>query len=67
MNYQDFYNESIDQPAAFWKKQAQKLDWFSFPEEVLYKDEHDLYRWFKGGTMNTCYLALIKNGNTGSR
>jgi len=65
MNYQDFYNESIDQPAAFWKKQAQKLDWFSFPEEVLYKDEHDLYRWFKGGTMNTCYLALdyhVENG-----
>lgn len=65
MNYQDFYNESIDQPAAFWEKQAQKLDWFSFPEEVLYKDEHDLYRWFKGGTMNTCYLALdyhVENG-----
>jgi acyl-coenzyme A synthetase/AMP-(fatty) acid ligase len=65
MNYQDFYTESIDQPAAFWEKQAQKLDWFSFPEEILYKDEHDLYRWFKGGTMNTSYLALdyhVENG-----
>lgn len=56
--YQQFYQRSQDQPVAFWEEQAKALDWFIFPPEILSKDEEDLYRWYKGGKMNTCYLAL---------
>jgi acyl-coenzyme A synthetase/AMP-(fatty) acid ligase len=65
MTYQEFYQSSIQNPEQFWREQAQSLDWFEFPKEILSKDEDDLYRWYKGGKMNTAYLALdyhVKNG-----
>lgn len=65
MTYQEFHQRSIQKPEEFWKEQAQALDWFEFPKEILSKDENDLYRWYRGGKMNTAYLALdyhVKNG-----
>ncbi|MEM9822965.1 MAG: propionyl-CoA synthetase [Bacteroidota bacterium] len=58
MSYQSDYEKSIQHPEAFWKEQAEKLDWFTFPEEILTQDEDELYRWYRGGKMNTAYLAL---------
>ncbi|MEM6967573.1 MAG: acetate--CoA ligase [Bacteroidota bacterium] len=65
MTYREIYQESLDNPVGFWKKQAEAIDWFSFPEKILTQDEHELYRWYVGGKLNTCYLALdhhVKNG-----
>jgi acyl-coenzyme A synthetase/AMP-(fatty) acid ligase len=65
MTYEQAYRQSIDQPEIFWKEQARALDWFTFPEEILSKDEKGFYRWFKGGKLNTSYLALdyhVENG-----
>jgi len=65
MSYQEFYQNSIQEPENFWKEQAKSIDWFEFPNEILSKDEEGLYRWYKGGKMNTSYLALdyhIENG-----
>lgn len=65
MTYQEFYNNSIREPENFWKEQAEAIDWFEFPKEILSKDDNDLYRWYKGGKMNTSYLALdyhVENG-----
>lgn len=56
--YEEIYNRSIQDPAGFWEEQAQNIDWFEFPKEILSKDEHGLYRWYKGGKLNTCHLAL---------
>jgi acyl-coenzyme A synthetase/AMP-(fatty) acid ligase len=38
--------------------EAQKINWFTFPETILSTDGDDLYRWYAGGKMNTSYLAL---------
>ncbi|KAA3633397.1 MAG: propionyl-CoA synthetase, partial [Bacteroidetes bacterium] len=65
MTYQEFYQSSINNPEKFWKEQAEAMEWFEFPKEILSKDEEDLYRWYKGGKMNTAYLALdyhVENG-----
>lgn len=65
MNYQEFYNKSIQDPKIFWEEQARAIKWFKFPEEILSKDQDDLYRWYKGGKLNTSYLALdyhVENG-----
>lgn len=65
MSYTTSFQQSLQAPAAFWAAQAQKIKWFSPPEAILYKDENKLYRWFKGGQMNTAYLALdyhVDNG-----
>ncbi|MEM6723594.1 MAG: AMP-binding protein [Bacteroidota bacterium] len=59
------FRHSLEHPEAFWKQQAEQLDWFTFPPNILSKDENDLYRWYKGGKLNTCYLALdyhVQNG-----
>lgn len=56
--YEEIYNRSIQDPTGFWEEQAQNIDWFEFPKEILSKDEHGLYRWYKGGKLNTCHLAL---------
>ncbi len=63
--YQAIYQASIEQPEAFWATQAQQIDWFSPPTQILSQNEQGFYRWFKGGTLNTCHLALdyhIANG-----
>ena len=57
-DYQSIYENSLQDPEAFWQEQADKIPWLEKPKQVLYKDEHKLYRWFKGGRMNTAYLAL---------
>lgn len=56
--YEEIYNRSIQDPTGFWTEQAKNIEWFDFPKEILSKDEHGLYRWYKGGKLNTCHLAL---------
>lgn len=65
MTYQEFYQSSVREPEKFWEEQAKSLDWFKFPKTILSKDDEDLFHWYKGGIMNTSYLALdyhVKNG-----
>ena len=58
MSYQDLYHQSIEQPEVFWRKQAELIKWYEFPETILSQDEHGFFRWFAGGKLNTSYLAL---------
>ncbi|HNE27796.1 MAG TPA: propionyl-CoA synthetase [Saprospiraceae bacterium] len=68
MTYETLYRSSLENPAAFWEEQARAVDWYTFPPEILSTDEHGFYRWFKGGKLNTCHLALdyhVANGRAG--
>jgi acyl-coenzyme A synthetase/AMP-(fatty) acid ligase len=56
--YTTAYNRSIADPEGFWMEQAQQLRWYQKPQKALSTDENGFYRWFKGGKLNTCYLAL---------
>lgn len=58
MTYREYYKQSQDTPELFWEEQAKSIDWFKFPDTILTKDEEGLARWYKGGQLNTCYLAL---------
>ena len=65
MSYQDEYQASIDNPAAFWAEKAGQVDWYKPSTNVLSVDEHGIHRWFADGELNTCYLALdyhVDNG-----
>ncbi|MGB5329188.1 MAG: propionyl-CoA synthetase [Gammaproteobacteria bacterium] len=65
MSYQDEYQASIDNPAAFWAEKARQIDWYKPPTNVLSVDEHGIDRWFADGELNTCHLALdyhVDNG-----
>lgn len=58
MSYPIKYDQSISEKEDFWRAEAQKINWFTFPETILSTDGDDLYRWYAGGKMNTSYLAL---------
>lgn len=58
MNYDSFYRRSIDHPEEFWAEQADKIVWYEKPKTILSQDKNGFYRWFEGGLMNSCYLAV---------
>jgi acyl-coenzyme A synthetase/AMP-(fatty) acid ligase len=65
MNYTTLYERSLNNSEGFWREQAQAIHWFKFPKTILSKDKNGLARWYKGGKLNTCYLAVdnhVENG-----
>jgi acyl-coenzyme A synthetase/AMP-(fatty) acid ligase len=65
MTYESLYSRSLDHSEGFWREQAQQIHWFKFPKNILTRDREGLARWYKGGKLNTCYLAVdnhVENG-----
>jgi propionyl-CoA synthetase len=63
--YAAYYRESIEDPNGFWSKPAEDCHWFNKWDRVLDDSNKPFYRWFSGGTVNTCYNALdihVENG-----
>jgi propionyl-CoA synthetase len=58
MSYKTEYDRSMNDPEGFWRKQAEDLDWFKFPQTILSRDEDGVGYWFADGEMNTAYMAL---------
>ena len=63
--YQKVYQESIEQPALFWAKQAEKITWFKQPHQPFKLNSNGTAHWFEGGTLNTSYLCLDVHVNNG--
>ncbi|NCP53000.1 MAG: propionyl-CoA synthetase [Flavobacteriales bacterium] len=61
MTYQEFYSQSLNNPEAFWKQQAQKLSWYKDPENILTKNDDGHYQWFEDGKLNLSYLCIDKH------
>ncbi len=59
--YKSYYSRSLDLSEDFWREQAKKIDWFQEPQQIRSTDEAGLDRWFQGGKLNTCYLALDRH------
>jgi propionyl-CoA synthetase len=63
--YEDAFRRSLDDPEGFWAQAARGIDWYTRPETILDDSNPPFYRWFPGGTLNTCHNALdrhIENG-----
>lgn len=58
MSFNAFYQQSIDDPNAFWAEQAQRIFWQHPFEQVLDYSNPPFARWFCGGKTNLCYNAL---------
>jgi len=56
--YDAVYHKSMDDPEGFWAEAAEDCHWFKKWDQVLDTTRAPLYRWFTGGTLNTCYNAL---------
>ena len=65
MTYRTEYEQSIQDPEAFWRRQAAELAWYKEPTTILPRDADGQYHWFADGELNTAYLALdyhVENG-----
>lgn len=58
MKYQEVYARSIFEPATFWGKAGESIEWIRKWDKVLDDTNKPFYRWFAGGELNTCYNAL---------
>ena len=63
--YKDEFERSIQDPEGFWMDQARNIAWFTPPKAGITKDEDGLSRWFEGGILNTCYLAVDHHVESG--
>ncbi|NQW01428.1 MAG: propionyl-CoA synthetase [Rhodospirillales bacterium] len=63
--YEDAYQLSRDDPAAFWAAAAQDIDWIKPWDKVLDDTNKPFYRWFAGAQCNTCYNALDRHVERG--
>ncbi|MFN7044345.1 MAG: acetate--CoA ligase [Flavobacterium sp.] len=61
MNYCDIYNKSITSSKEFWKEQANQLEWYNKPSNILSTDKNGYPLWFADGDLNACYLAVDKH------
>jgi len=58
------FTQSIEDKEHFWKQQAQEIDWFQFPAQILSED-NNYTEWFSDGKLNMCYLCIDKHINDG--
>ena len=59
--YQDVYRFWKDHPLDFWAEAAKQVDWIK-PPQTVFDEKAGVYgRWFAGGTLNTCALALDRH------
>ncbi len=61
--YEKLYAEAAADPAAFWAKQAESLDWFKKWDSVLEWNE-PFAKWFVGGKINISYNCLDRHLTT---
>jgi len=63
--YEDVFHRSLTDPAGFWAEAARAIDWYTEPETILDDGNPPFYRWFRGGTLNTCHNALDRHVDGG--
>ncbi|WP_300613154.1 acetyl-coenzyme A synthetase N-terminal domain-containing protein, partial [Trebonia sp.] len=64
-SYEDVFRRSLTDPAGFWAEAAGAIDWYTEPETILDDGNPPFYRWFAGGTLNTCHNALDRHVDGG--
>ena len=63
-DYQRLYQQSIDQPEAFWAEQGKRIDWmkpYQKVKDVSYASEDLHIRWFEDGELNASVNCLDRH------
>jgi propionyl-CoA synthetase len=63
--YAAAYEQSISDPTTFWGNAAKAVEWITEPTTVLDDSNPPFYRWFRGGSLNTCFNALDRHVRDG--
>ena len=62
--YQGMYRRSIEEPDAFWREEAQRIDWikpFTRVKETSFHEADFGIRWFADGTLNLSANCLDRH------
>ncbi|MCG8455008.1 MAG: AMP-binding protein, partial [Holophagales bacterium] len=63
--YRELYQRSIDDPAGFWREQADRVSWFHPPDDAGYWDYDAVdFSWYEGGKLNACFNAVDRHLQT---
>jgi propionyl-CoA synthetase len=63
--YEEVYGRWQNAPESFWAELAEEIHWYKKWDRVLDASRPPFYRWFTGGTVNTCYNALDRHVEQG--
>ncbi|MEE8171669.1 MAG: propionyl-CoA synthetase [Alphaproteobacteria bacterium] len=63
--FEQVYARALADPEGFWAEAAEALDWDKKWDKVLDAGDAPFYRWFTGGTLNTCHNALDRHVENG--
>ncbi|MGW5574507.1 AMP-binding protein [Nocardia thailandica] len=64
--YRPVYQTSLVDPAEFWSRAAQEIEWVLAPEQIVDTADKQLARWFPDGRLNTCANALDRHVRGGT-
>ena len=65
--YQSLYARSIEDTDAFWRGQAERIDWFSKPEVIgNWSFDPVSIKWFEDGVLNICHNAVDRHVEAGN-
>lgn len=60
--YGEKYSASVDNPVAFWEKEAERLDWFQPWHTALHHDfKKGLTAWFQGAKLNVSHNCIDRH------
>ncbi|WP_440904148.1 acetate--CoA ligase [Catenovulum sp. SX2] len=62
--YLAMYQESVDNPDAFWAQQGKRLDWitpFTKVKNTSYAPGNVSIKWFEDGQLNACYNCVDRH------
>jgi len=64
-SYEAVYGQRFSDPESFWAEAAEAVCWFKKWDRVLDGSRPPFYRWFAGGSLNSCYNALDRHVEDG--
>jgi acetyl-CoA synthetase len=60
--YEALYRESLEQPDAFWRRQADLATWFHPPESIMKSDMINAeFAFYEGGKLNASYNCIDRH------
>ncbi|MFI6691176.1 propionyl-CoA synthetase [Streptomyces sp. NPDC050433] len=63
--YEDMFHAGVEDPAGFWLRAAEALDWHRAPTQALDTSNPPFYRWFPDGEINLAHNALDRHVDAG--
>ena len=62
--YRELYAQSVEQPEAFWTREAARIDWispFTRAKDTSFREQDFSIRWFADGTLNLAANCLDRH------